>query len=70
MSEDKGGFDRYLEPGLIVSVRAEAKLEVAAVVSSVLEDLISLELITDGSEPAFNERDTVSLRYWDQDDTA
>jgi isocitrate dehydrogenase kinase/phosphatase len=29
MSEDKGGFDRYLEPGLIVSVRAEARLEVA-----------------------------------------
>ena len=38
MSEDKGGFDRYLEPGLIVSVRAEARLEVAAVVSSVVED--------------------------------
>ena len=59
-----------MEPGLIVSVRAEAKLEVAAVVSSVLEDLISLELITDGSEPAFQEGDPVRLRYWDQDATA
>ena len=70
MSEDKGGFDRYLEPGLIVSVRAEARLEVAAVVSSVVEDLISLELVMDGSEPAFQEGEQVSLRFWDQDVTA
>ena len=70
MSEDKGGFDRYLEPGLIVSVRAEARLEVAAVVRSVVEDLISLELVMDGSEPAFQEGEQVRLRYWDHDFTA
>ena len=63
MSGDKGGFDQYLEPGLIVSVRAESKLKVAALVSSVLEDLISLELMTDGSEPAFQKGEHVRLRY-------
>ena len=70
MSEGKGGFDRYLEPGLIVSVRAEGKLEVAAIVSSVLEDLISLELVPDGSGMPFQEGDHVQLRFWNQEVTA
>ncbi|MCH8820671.1 MAG: hypothetical protein IIB03_10185 [Acidobacteria bacterium] len=55
MRKDKRGFDQYLEPGMIVSVRAGSRLEVAAVVSLVLEDLLSVELVTDGSEPAFQE---------------
>jgi c-di-GMP-binding flagellar brake protein YcgR len=70
MSEDQGGFDQYLEPGLIVSVRAESKREVAAVVSAVVEDLISLEMVPNGSEPTFQEGEQVKLRYWDQDATA
>lgn len=70
MRKDKRGFDQYLEPGMIVSVRAGSRLEVAAVVSSVLEDLIFVELVTDGSEPAFQEGEQVSLRYWDQEANA
>ncbi len=70
MRKDKKGFDQYLEAGMIVSVRAGSRLEVAAVVSSVLEDLIFVELVTDGSEPAFQEGEQVSLRYWDQEATA
>ena len=70
MSRGKGGLDQYLEPGLIVSVRAESKREVVAVVSSVRENLISLELVTDGSVSAFQEGERVGLRYWDQEATA
>jgi hypothetical protein len=70
MSGGKGGFEQYLEPGLVVSVRAQSTQEVAAVIISILEDLISLELVTNGSVPAFEEGGHVKLRYWDQESTA
>ena len=70
MSEDQGGFDSYLEPGLIVSIQTESKLEVAAAVRSVVEDLISLELLAAGPEPTFREGERVRIRYWDLEVTA
>ena len=70
MSEKKWGFDQYLQPGMIVSVQTGSKLEFAAVVRSVLEDLISVELVTDGSGPVCQEGEQVHLRYWDQEATA
>ncbi|MEE8348220.1 MAG: PilZ domain-containing protein [Acidobacteriota bacterium] len=70
MSGTKKGFEMYLKPGLFVSVRGDSKLEFAAVVSSVQEDLMSLELVTHGRESAFQEGESVSLRFWDQETMA
>lgn len=70
MNENRGGFDRYLKPGLTVSLQGKSQAEVAAVVSSVTEDRISLTLMTTGSEVIFQEGEQVRIEYWKQEGTA
>jgi c-di-GMP-binding flagellar brake protein YcgR len=67
VSEKSGGFDGYLKPGLIVSLQAKSQPEVAAVVSSVTKDLISVNPITHGSELTFQEGEQLRIKNWDQE---
>jgi c-di-GMP-binding flagellar brake protein YcgR len=66
MNESGTGFDRYLKPGLIVSVQGESQPEVAAVVGSVVGDLMSVNLMKAGSKLTFQEGQQVRIKYWNQ----